>query len=108
MEQQKWYQIDFYVGLYDIDNLCDIYSFKESVDKITDLIGNCTIFPCVGSFILPSHEIRINMNSLKITKFINENPQAFVKEYANILKEIFNQESIISNITNCCELNFNQ
>lgn len=108
MEQQKWYQIDFYVGLYNLDDLCDIYSFKESVDKITDLIGDCTIFPCVGSFILPSHGIRINMNSLKITKFINDNPHDFVKRYANVLKIIFKQESIISNITNCYELDFNQ
>ena len=107
MEQQKWYQIDFYVGLYDLDNLQDICSFKESVDKITDLIGDCTIFPCIGSFKHPLG-IRINMNSLKITKFVTVNPQIFVEKYVDKLKEIFRQESIISNIISCRELDFNK
>lgn len=50
MEQQKWYQIDFYIGLYDLDELHDAHTFKESADKITDIIGDCTIIPCIGSF----------------------------------------------------------
>lgn len=107
MEQQKWYQIDFYVGLYDLDELCDVYPYKESVDKITELIGECTIIPCVGSY-QHSIGIRMNMNTLKVTKFINNNPQLFVKEHASRLKEIFKQESIITNITNCYEFSFNK
>ena len=106
MEQQKWYQIDFYIGLYDLDELSDVYPYKESVDKITDIIGDCTVIPCVGSY---RHKIgiRINMNSLKVTKFINNNPQLFAKEHAARLKEIFRQESIITNIFECYYLEFN-
>ena len=105
MEQQKWYQIDFYIGLYDIDELRDKYTYKESVDKITDLIGECTIIPCVGSYQHPIG-IRINMNSLKVIKFINSDPKEFVLRYADKFKEIFNQQNIIANITNCHDLNF--
>ena len=107
MEQQKWYQIDFYIGLYDLDELRDTYSFKESVDKISELLGECTIIPCVGSY-QHSIGIRMNMNSLKVTKFINSNPQLFAKENAGKLKTIFKQESVITNITTCYELSFNK
>ncbi len=105
MEQQKWYQIDFYIGLYDLESLSDVYPYKESVDKITDLIGNCTIIPCVGSY-WNKIGIRINMNSLKVIKFINNNPQLFIKEHAGKLKEIFKQDNIITNITECINLQF--
>lgn len=106
MEQQKIYQIDFYIGLYDIDNLCDMYSFKESVDKITDCIGDCTIIPCVGSYKSPIG-IRINMNSLKITKFVDNNPTEFAFYNAKLFKEMFKQNSVITNITKCCDFSFN-
>ena len=106
MEQQKWYQIDFYIGLYDLEELADKHSFKESVDKITELIGDCTIFSGIGSYAHPIG-IRINMNSLKVTKFINTNPNEFISANVNKIKEFFDQDCIITNVFECYNLQFN-
>lgn len=106
MEQQKFYQVDFYVGLLDPNEFYQEFTIKEAVNKITDLLGDCTIIPCIGSYKHPTG-VRVNMNTLKITKFINDNPNIFVTTYVKQLKEIFNQENIISNILECNNLKFN-
>ena len=106
MEQQKWYQIDFYIGMYDIDELSEKYSFKESIDKVTDLIGNCTIVHGIGSY-KHSIGIRMNMNTLKVTKFIDSAPKEFASKYAEKFKEIFSQECVITNVSECHNLRFN-
>ena len=106
MEQQKWYQIELYFGLYDLEELQDVHPFKETVNKITELMGDCTIIPCIGSC---NHSIgiRITMNSLKVIKFTNKNPDDLLEIYIRELKKFFNQECIITNITECTNLQFN-
>ena len=106
MEQQKWYQIDFYIGLYNLDELSDNHTFKESVNKITELLGDCTIIPCTGSYKHPIG-IRITMNSLKVTKFTNNISEGYINTNVNELKDFFNQNSIITNIIECNKLQFN-
>ena len=101
MEQQtKWHQVDFYVGLLDSDEYCQKFTLKEAVDKITDLIGDCTIIPCIGSYKNPLG-LRINMNTLHIIKFIKEHPKYFKIHYRSKFKEIFNQKSIIVHSSEC-------
>ena len=99
MEQQKKYQIDLYIGLLDPDDFFQHFTIKEAVDEITKVIGDCTIIPCIGSC---THDtgLRINLNTLKVIKFIDYSPEQFVDRIEK-LKEIFNQDSILMNTTEC-------
>lgn len=99
MERQKKYQVDLYIGLLDPDDFMQHFTIKEAVDKITKLIGDCTIIPCIGSYTHISG-IRINLNSLKITKFIDNAPDQFIGKVEKI-KEIFNQHDILMNTIEC-------
>ena len=87
MEQQKKYQVDLYIGLLDPDDFMQHFTIKEAVDKITKTIGDCTIIPCIGSC---THitGIRINLNTLKVTKFIDYPPEQIISNVEE-LKEIF-------------------
>ena len=99
MEQQKKYQVDLYIGLLDPDDLMQHFTIKEAVDKITNLIGDCTIIPCIGSCTHISG-VRINLNTLKVVKFIDYHPEQFIDKI-KILKEIFNQYDILMNVIEC-------
>lgn len=99
MKQQKWYQVDLYIGLLDPDDFSQHFTINEAVDKITNLIGDCTIIPCIGSCTHISG-IRINLNTLKIVKFIDYHPEEFIDK-VKILKEIFNQFEILINVIEC-------
>ena len=99
MEQQKKYQVDLYIGLLDPDDFLQHFTIKEAVDKISNLIGDCTIIPCIGSCTHISG-IRINLNTLKIVKFIDYHPEQFIDK-VKILKKIFNQDNILMNVIEC-------
>lgn len=103
MKQQKWYQIDFYVGLLDSEDFMQHFTINESVDKITNLIGDCTIMPCIGSYTHPTG-VKINMNSLHIIKFTKDIPKYFIIHARKNLKKIFNQKTIIIKSTECINL----
>ena len=103
MEQQKWYQVDLYIGLLDPDELLQKFTTKEAVDTVTNIIGDCTIIPAIGSY-THSSGIRINMNSIQVIKFINCNPTEFINNSINKLKKIFNQDCIIVKTTECTNL----
>ena len=62
-------------------------------------IGDCTIIPCIGSC---THitGIRINLNTLKVTKFIDYPPEQIISNVEE-LKEIFNQYDILMNTIEC-------
>ena len=105
MTNKKWFRVDFYVGLLDSSDFVQYKTIKEAVDEVVDIIEDCTIIPCIGSF-KHSSGVRINMNTLKITKFSDRNPDEFVEEYKNKLKELFNQESVIVEVSNCVCLKF--
>ena len=99
MERQKKYQVDLYIGLLDPDDFMQHFTIKEAVDKITKTIGDCTIIPCIGSC---THitGIRINLNTLKVTKFIDYPPEQIISNVEE-LKEIFNQYDILMNTIEC-------
>lgn len=99
MEQQKQYQVDLYIGLLDPDDFMQYFTIKEAVDKITKFIGDCTIIPCIGSC-THSTGIRINLNTLKVTKFIDYAPEQFMNKIEKI-KEVFNQHYVLVNTTKC-------
>ena len=99
MEQQKKYQVDLYIGLLDPDDFLQHFTVKEAVDKITKLIGDCTIIPCIGSC-MHITGVRINLNTLKVTKFIDYPPEQFIEKVEKI-KEIFNQHDILMNNLKC-------
>ena len=62
-------------------------------------IGDSTIIPCIGSC---THitGIRINLNTLKVTKFIDYPPEQIISNVEE-LKEIFNQYDILMNTIEC-------
>ena len=91
MEQQKKYQVDLYIGLLDPDDFLQHFTIKEAVDKISNLIGDCTIIPCIGSCTHISG-IRINLNTLKIVKFIYYHHWKFIDK-VKILIKIFYQDN---------------
>jgi hypothetical protein len=99
MEQQKKYQVDLYIGLLDPDDFMQHFTVKKAVDTITEVIGDCTIIPCIGSC---THitGVRINLNTLKVTKFIDYSTEQFINKVEK-LKEIFNQHEILMNTIEC-------
>lgn len=99
MEQQKKYQVDLYIGLLDPDDFMQHFTVKKAVDTITDVIGDCTIIPCIGSCTHVTG-IKINLNTLKVTKFIDHSPEHFINKVKK-LKEIFNQYEILMNTLEC-------
>ena len=99
MEQQKKYQVDLYIGLLDPDDLLQHFTIKEAVDSITKIIGDCTIIPCIGSCTHFSG-VRINLNTLKVTKFIDYAPEQFIDKVESI-KKVFNQYDILMNMIEC-------
>lgn len=99
MEQQKKYQVDLYIGLLDPDDFMQHFTVKKAVDTITEVIGDCTIIPCIGSC-THTTGIRINLNTLKITKFIDYAPEQLINKVEK-LKKIFNQYEILMNTVEC-------
>ena len=99
MEQQKQYQVDLYIGLLDPDDLLQHFTIKEAVDSITKIIGDCTIIPCIGSCTHFSG-VRINLNTLKVTKFIDYAPEQFIDK-VEAIKKVFNQYDILMNMIEC-------
>ena len=99
MEQQKKYQVNLYIGLLDPDDFMQHFTVKKAVDTITNTIGDCTIIPCIGSC---THitGVRINLNTLKVTKFIDSSPEQFINKVSK-LKEIFNLYEILMNTIKC-------
>lgn len=101
-----YYQLDFYIGLMDKDTLTYKFTQEKAIEKIIEIIGDCTIIPSIGSYIRNNGE-KIIIKTLKVTKFFDKYPQDYDHDIAYKLKEIFNQDSIITNIIRSYETNFN-
>ena len=73
-----------------------IYEASKDSSKI---IGDCTIIPCIGSCTHFSG-VRINLNTLKVTKFIDYAPEQFIDK-VEAIKKVFNQYDILMNMIEC-------
>lgn len=103
----KYIKIVFYLGLMDKDNLDYKFSADEAIDKITQIIGECTIKNCFGFYKTKSQKL-LKIDSLEITKYTKSLPDNYIENTTKKLKEIFNQTSILTEITKDCEVSFNK
>ena len=105
MTNKKWYRIDFYLALMEPDEFTYERDIRQAVSLCVDLIGDCTIIPCIGSC-MHYTGLRVQMNAFQIIKFIDDKPEEFAYAVAEKLKKEFKQNCVIVNISECQSLRF--
>jgi hypothetical protein len=97
----RTHKIIFTIGLMNPKTMS--YPQKEyAINKVIKILGDCTIADCIGSF------KGTQMRTFQVTKFIQgEIPRDFVHDKAKELKMTFFQESIITEIYDSYQINFN-
>jgi len=80
------------------------YPQKEyAINRVIEELGDCTIVDCIGSF------KGTQMRTFQVTKFIEgEIPRNFVHDKAKELKRIFFQESVITEVYDSYQIDFNE
>ena len=99
-------KITFYIGLMDKDTFTYKFSKDEAISKIVEIIGDCTIQEAIG-FYTRSDGKKIKIETLVAIVFRKEYKKNFSYSKAKILKEIFNQSSIITEESENIKIKFN-
>lgn len=96
----------FFIGLMDKDTLTYKYSKKYAKQKVSEILGDCTIQECSG-FYTPNNNQTLEIETLLVTKFLKEVPDNYLHTKVRELKNIFNQNSIITETTNSYSIKLN-
>lgn len=97
-------KITFYIGLMDKDSLSYIYSPEMATDEVFRVLGDCTVTESVGSCKGKDGVIR-KVKTLIAVKYMyplskhGNSEERFCRDKVNELKRIFNQTSILTEIT---------
>ncbi|MBE7706987.1 MAG: hypothetical protein E7Z91_07095 [Cyanobacteria bacterium SIG30] len=98
----RTHKIIFTIGLMHKKTMS--YPQKEyAINRVIEELGDCTIVDCIGSF------KGTQMRTFQVTKFIEgEIPRNFVHDKAKELKRIFFQESVITEVYDSYQIDFNE
>ncbi len=99
-------KITFYIGLMDKDTFTYKFSKDEAISKIIEILGDCTIQEAIG-FYTRADGKRMKIETLIAIVFKKEIEKDFAYSKAKILKEIFNQSSIITEESENIKIKFN-
>ena len=99
-------KIVFYIGLMDKDSLKYEISTNEAVNKIVEILGECTISNSLGTYKRENGEM-LFIKTLIVTKFLENMPLDYEYLKANELKKAFNQSSVITEIFYSGRIEFN-
>jgi hypothetical protein len=104
--KNKITKFEFYVGLLDKDTLSYKYSKHQAKQKIFEILGDCTIQETSG-FYTYDNGLKLEIDTLFVTKFLKEVPDNFVHDKVMELKKVFNQNSIITDEQSSYSIEFN-
>jgi hypothetical protein len=99
-------KISFYVGLMDKDDFSYKFSKHDAIEKIVEVVGDCTIQDAVGVFTRPDGK-KIQTDTLVVTKILEEYDGNYIHYKAKELKRIFNQSSILTEENGRCTIEYN-
>lgn len=99
-------KIIFYIGLMDKEDFSYKFSKQEAIEKVVEIIGDCTIQETFGTFTRNDGEI-IHIETLVATKYLEKSDPNYVHFKTKELKQIFNQSSILTEQSYNFSLNFN-
>lgn len=99
----RTHKITFIVGLMNPKTMSYHHEKEYAINRVIEIVGDCTIVDCIGSF------KGIQMRTFQITKFIEgELPKNYVHDKAKELKNVFWQDSVITEITDSYRIDFNE
>lgn len=98
-------KVVFYIGLMDKDDFSYKYSKQEAIEKIVKVLENCTIKDAQGSY--KRNEKNLLIDTLVVTKFLKEIDSNYIHYKVEELKSIFNQDSIITEISTDNTVSYN-
>lgn len=98
-------KVTFYIGLMDKDDLSYKFSKQDAIKKVISVLENCTITEAQGSYKKNNKSLLID--TLVVTKFFKKFDSNNLHEKVKELKSIFNQESIITEISKNNTIYFN-
>lgn len=98
-------KVTFYIGLMDKDDLSYKFSKQDAVRKVIEVLDNCTITESQGSYKKNNQTLLID--TLVVTKFFKKFDSNYIHEKVEVLKSIFNQDSIITEISKNNTISFN-
>lgn len=90
----------------DKDDFSYKFSKQEAIEKIADILGDCTIQSGIGIFTRNDCQ-KIKTETLIATKFLEKYDGNSIHYKAKELKEIFNQSSILTEETGRSLVEFN-
>lgn len=99
-------KITFYIGLMDKDDFSYKFSKKDAVEKVIDVLGDCTIQEAIGVFTRNDGK-KIQSDTLVVTKILKEYDANFIHYKAKEFKRIFNQASILTEESGRCLFEYN-
>jgi hypothetical protein len=99
-------KIIFYVGLMDKDDFSYKFSKQEAIEKIVEIIGDCTIQETFGTFTRNDGKI-VQIETLVVTKYLEKNDPNYVHFKTKELKHTLNQSSILTEQGYNFSLDFN-
>lgn len=99
----RTHKITFTIGLMDKKTMSYHHTKEYAINRIIETIGDCTIIDCIGAF------KGTQMRTFQVTKLIQgEIPKNFVHDKAKELKNIFFQDSVITEVTDSYQIDFNE
>ena len=99
-------KIIFYIGLLDKDDFSYKFSKYDAIEKVVEVLGDCTIQEAIGSFTRKDGK-RIQTDTLIATKILEKYDGNYIHYKAKELKQIFNQSSILTEETGRCQFEYN-
>lgn len=99
-------KVIFYIGLMDKDDFSYKFSKHDAIEKIADVLGDCTIQDGTGVFTRNDGQ-KIHTETLVATKFLEKYDGNFIHYKTKELKAIFNQSSILTEETGRSLIEFN-
>lgn len=98
-------KVVFYIGLMDKDDFSYKYSKQEAIEKIVKVLESCTIQDARGSY--KRNVKNLLIDTLVVTKFLKEIDSNYIHYKVEELKSIFNQDSIITEISTDNTISYN-